>query len=426
MKNKIYLLLTIVFCLSLSCTKNIGEKNSFSVIDIENNINNFKEIQISDLSKDIKYISLESTANLELSSISNMDISSDYILVSDRRICLLFDSKGNFISKIGVRGNGPEEYQFISNIALGPNGSQKVYIQSSNNLIEYTLNGTYIKRYSGLLKSREERYIESWHFLTDSLIFANIPNSTGSEQNKAQIFNLSGKIKTEFKNYDISPSEMSGGNMISEFAHIYEFDDVLWFKQYFNDTLFYLNQYYQLIPKFVFLSGNLKIPVSDRLKFPIGDILWSHKTIFDVYQTKNLLFVKFLFGHNFPARRITPIVSSFPGQPEIWINTNYVLGLCNKESLELRLCKPTSTDNPLFTSGIYNDFDCGPRFFPTLEVNDSTLLMTIEPKKLKDHVTSNDFKDNAPMFPDKKKQLEDFANELSLFDNPVLMLVIFK
>jgi len=90
------------------------------------------------------------------------------------------------------------------------------------------------------------------------------------------------------------------------------------------------------------------------------------------------------------------------------------------------LCKPTSTDNPLFTSGIYNDIDCGPRFFPSAVINDSTLLMSIDPFELKDHVKSEDFKSNSAKFPDKKKKLEDLANELDIMDNPILMIVTFK
>jgi hypothetical protein len=92
----------------------------------------------------------------------------------------------------------------------------------------------------------------------------------------------------------------------------------------------------------------------------------------------------------------------------------------------LVFCKPTSTDNPLFASGIYNDIDAGPRFFPKKIVNDSTMVMWIDAKQFKDHIASDDFKNNMPKFPEKKKQLEDLANSLTEFDNPVLMLVTFK
>jgi hypothetical protein len=42
---------------------------------------------------------------------------------------------------------------------------------------------------------------------------------------------------------------------------------------------------------------------------------------------------------------------------------------------------------------------------------------------LKAHVASNEFKNATPKFPEKKKELEQLANELNENDNPILMLV---
>jgi hypothetical protein len=420
------ILLVSNLCIVISCTNNTDQSESVNTVDIEKNINNMQVVNLSKIAYDIKYIKLKDANDLQLSSISSFDFSSSYILVSDRRNCLLYDFEGNLLLKIGNRGNGPSEYRSASKIALDLNTTHEILIQSIFDLVEYNSDGSFEKKHSGLLTYNKEKLLEEWYPLDDSLIFANIPNDTGMEPNKALMMNFKGKIITFFKNYETFNSDRPGSSLITDFAHIYKFNGSLWFKQYFNDTLFNLNKDYQLIPKYVFKADNLKIPVSDRLKFPIGDILWSHKTLFEVYQTKNYLFLKFLFGHNFPAKRITPKPSPFPGQNEIWINTNYILGVFNKESGDLTLCKPTSTDNPLFTSGIYNDIDCGPRFFPETMVNDSTLLMSINSNELKKHVASDDFKNGSSKFPDKKKKLENFAESLNVLDNPVLMLVTFK
>jgi hypothetical protein len=50
---------------------------------------------------------LETTPDAMLMDIRFLDISDDYILVSDRDKCLLFDRSGRFISKIGSKGRGP-------------------------------------------------------------------------------------------------------------------------------------------------------------------------------------------------------------------------------------------------------------------------------------------------------------------------------
>jgi len=426
MKIIVRILIINLICVLISCTNTQNEVEPIITVDIEKNIDNLQVVNLSELACDVKYIPLEKINDFQLSNVSSIDISSKYFLVSDRKNCLLYNSDGKFLSKIGNRGNGPGEYQFIGSIALGSGVNQSAFIHSLYDLIEYNLDGTFGKRYNGLLTSNNEQAFDLWHLLNDSLIFINIPNSTGMEQNKAIIMNLLGKIVIQFRNYETFQFNNPRGNLISEFAHIYEFKGSLWFKQYFNDTLFYLDKDLQLIPYYIFKADDLKIPVLDRLKFPIADILWSHKTLFEVFQTENYLFLKFLFGNNFPAKRLHPKPSPFSGQSEIWINTNYILGIYNKKSGALTLCKPTSTDNPLFTSGIYNDIDCGPRFFPSAVINDSTLLMSIDPFELKDHVKSEDFKSNSAKFPDKKKKLEDLANELDIMDNPILMIVTFK
>jgi hypothetical protein len=54
------------------------------------------------------------------------------------------------------------------------------------------------------------------------------------------------------------------------------------------------------------------------------------------------------------------------------------------------------------------------------------MVMWIEAKQFKDHIASDDFKNNFPKYPEKKKELEKLSNSLSVFDNPVLMFVTFK
>jgi hypothetical protein len=46
--------------------------------------------------------------------------------------------------------------------------------------------------------------------------------------------------------------------------------------------------------------------------------------------------------------------------------------------------------------------------------------------KLKDLISSDDFKNSTPKYPEKKKYLEKLANSLDENDNPVLMLVKLK
>jgi hypothetical protein len=144
----------------------------------------------------------------------------------------------------------------------------------------------------------------------------------------------------------------------------------------------------------------------------------------NVFQTQNYLILDCQFNVQFPAKRLTPKIV-MEGISS-WYNTTRALGIYDKQTKKLIFCKPTSTDNSLFTSGLYNDIDAGARFFPKTQVNDSTMVMSIEAKQLKDHVASADFKNTVVKYPEKKQQLEELANRLTEFDNPVLMFVTIK
>jgi len=107
-------------------------------------------------------------------------------------------------------------------------------------------------------------------------------------------------------------------------------------------------------------------------------------------------------------------------------NTNRGLGIYNKRTKKISFCKPTITDNKLIASGICNDIDGGPRFFPNMQVNDSTMLMWINAADFKTHVESDDFKNSIAKYPEKKNYLKKMADKLSPMDNPILMFVTFN
>jgi hypothetical protein len=213
-----------------------------------------------------------------------------------------------------------------------------------------------------------------------------------------------------------------------EEENIYKFKNRIYYKEEYNDTLFCLNENFGMIPKYTFRMDKFKEPLSERAAVRHDNNRGKYIQLNCVFQTENYLFLDCGFGDQFVAKRLTPEIIPLPNGEVFtrWYNTHQVLGIFNKKTKNLIFCKPTSTDNRLYTTGLYNDVDAGPRFFPWKQVNDSTMVMYIDPKQLKDHVASDDFKNNVPKYPGKKKQLEELANNLNELDNPVLMFVTFK
>ena len=78
--------------------------------------------------------------------------------------------------------------------------------------------------------------------------------------------------------------------------------------------------------------------------------------------------------------------------------------------------------------GIINDIDGGPnlQYHTIYYFEDNTMLAWVDAYKLIAYVQSDVFKNSTPKYPEKKRELEQLADNLSENDNPVLMLVKLK
>ncbi len=407
-----------------SCTNENIKDNLLPVIDIEANISNMKTVNLSRFTDDIRYVPLANINNYYVTSV--VDMLGNYILARGMRYCLLYDSEGHFILKIADQGRGPGEYPVFSNAGITYNDNiKKIFISSVFDLHEYNIDGSYINKYSKSLLIHDKHYIKDWLIINDTLFFGNIPNGTGQVEYKAMIFSKYGKVIYNYKNFDLFRAESIEDKAWEGDTQIVKFRGIVYFKEQFNDTLFSLNEKYELIPEYIFNMGDYKLPLSIRAKKIMGEIIRDYIYISDIYQTENHFLLICDFGNRFPAKRLS-LTTALPGALQWWYNTTAVLGLYDKKTGELVFCKPTSTDNPLYTSGMYNDIDAGPKFLPKKQVNDSVLIMWVRAKELKDHVASDDFKHGEAKYPEKKKELEELADRLTVFDNPVLMLVTFR
>lgn len=413
----LFALLVNPLCISCNSQK---KPEKIQNVDVASNMNNWQVINLSRFTNNIKYVPLETNEKLPIAWLKQVEISGNSILVTDMRSCLLYDTKGQFIAKIGSQGRGPGEYGYIENLGfVYPN---LILLQNGYDLLEYNSNGTFVRKYKKcfMFNKNEDQYFQSWLVIDDSLLFGHTPNTTGFIENKALIMERGGEIKYQYKNYIRFKRERTMASGFENYANIYVFNNSVYYKEFYIDTLFYLNDDYQLIPRYSFSLGKFKESVSERVL--VKDMA-KHLFIWDVFQTDKYLFINCQYGDHFPALRLTTTTVMGHNKTR---NTINALGVYNKQTKELSFCKPTSTDNPLYTSGIYNDIDGGPRFFPTKQVNDSTMLMWVKANELKDHVASDDFKKAVVKYTEKKEELERLANSLSETDNPVLMFVTIR
>lgn len=414
--------------LMLLYIKSQDRGDPIQVVDIGAGVTKMERYSLSQFTDDILYTKLEFLENSQMGEIRSISVSEKYILISDNKFCYLFDPRGKFLRNIGKVGRGPGEYQFLTGALLL---NDRIFIQSVFDLFEYKTDGSFVRKIKDrfMFNDNKYEYSRNWINLNDSSILCHIPNPTGSIRHKALITDNRGDIIKSYPNY-IYFSPVKPISITEDNAHIYRFSNRIYFKEYYNDTLFYLDEKYDLIPEYVFKLGKYKEPVDGREK-PIAE--WGKsqsRYIFipRVFQTEKFLFIKCQFGDNFPAKRLTPELVKLPDGSVLrqWYNTTFILGIWNKQKRVLSLCNPSATDNPLVASGIYNDIDAGPSFFPETQISNSTMAMWITAHDLKAHVASDDFKKGTSKYPEKKRKLEQLAAGLSDYDNPVLMFVTLK
>jgi hypothetical protein len=414
--------LVVVSFLFLSCR--LSNKQNL-IIDLESNIGNFKELTLSQINAEINYLPLSKSNVSGMNRVISMDVSEDYILINDYKQCLLYDKNGKLLAKIYEKDRSENEKGILLKSRFGPHNV--IYVNNIFNLMEFDYNGKYLKTIDFNKEKIEDFYFESWAPINDSLIFVQIPNSSGQEISKAIIYNLNGDPVYKYRNHiTLNRSRKCLSTMDAE-ADFNVYNKHVYIKELMNDTLFYLNSDFKLVPDVVFNLGRYSFPDSLRENFfsqnrnPSGYVY-----VNNTFQSKDFMFLDCQFSHNIPPPERIPGKKQWWEESKPWYNTTQVLGIYNRSDNTLSFSKLTSTANTLFTTGLYNDIDAGPRFYPSKQVNDSTFVMWMNAASFKDHIASDDFKNNNSKFPDKKKSLEELAGKLTDPDEIILMYVTVK
>jgi hypothetical protein len=412
-----------------NCSNDKNEPQALQIVDIEGSMDKLEVWNLSHFVSKIRYVALETMVENYISNIQGYVEADKYLIINDLTQCIIFDQEGSFVRQIGSIGRGPGEYQFVDRVGII--NDSILTMQSLLDLINFRIDGSVVaqKKNFFMFNNKNEEYFQSWIILDDSLYFGHMPNTTGLIGNKALIINQKGTVKRSFRNHIQFQREKTVASGFEDFAHINQYDKKIFYKEFYNDTLFVLADDLNLIPQYVFNLGKYKEPTFERAKLP-GQVFRMSEFLYiwEVFQADNYLFISCQFGDHFPAKRLTPRIINLPDGRSVTLtrNTTKALGVFDKKSGILSFSEPTSSDNKLFTSGLYNDIDGGPRFYPFKQVNDSTMLMWVRAEDFINHIASDDFENSSPKYPEKKKQLKEFSNKVTMFDNPILMYVTFK
>lgn len=300
-----------------------------------------------------------------------------------------FNDRGDFVCKIGNRGKGPKEYFFATDFAIAPQ-NKNVYVLSGqeNKIYVYAPDGTFIRT----LTSPSEK--TSILYCLDDYIFCYNENIDGSVEKSINIIDYKGD---DIKNYTNKfPYKFKGTETGFNECILYSFGNQLNVKELYSDTVFVYNNH-QFTPKYVLKHGSKKFLPEIRTTLDLSNfitVLPKYIIQRHIFETKNYFF--FLFDLN---------------------NHYYCLVYSKIDGHQLFIDAK---------KGFINDLDGGPGILPKTIIDDNTIVYWIDAYQIKVHVRSEAFKNSAPKYPEKKKELEKLANSLNENDNPILMLVKLK
>lgn len=138
---KLYILLFFSIIL-ISCS---NSKKNNSVKTVAFNKENLSDFLLK--KKDsMEVIQLETKENSLINEIERIYFPKNRILIYDRKKILLFDKQGKFISEIGKKGRGPEEYLQLTSMIFDADSQQvEIFDNTKRTLFIYNLEGDLVE-----------------------------------------------------------------------------------------------------------------------------------------------------------------------------------------------------------------------------------------------------------------------------------------
>jgi len=382
-----------------SQSKNINDK--FFEIKYEELLKQKNIIRLSQIASKVEYIQLETNNECLLSSQARYFFVDSLIFVDNMDHILKFNSHGKFLTKIGRPGRGPGEIQTIADISIIPSKRQiAVQLLESRKLVYFSFDGKFIKNeshpYRGLVKKLDDGNSLIWDggpikWTKFTFLLTNEKEDTLSViPNYKTIINKS--------NIAVSPA-------YSFIERFYYFDKRLFFKDDFNDTVYYMNAG-KIQPAYSINLGKYKLPESLRPESlePSNIKLFYQKASNFYYccvlETSNKIF---LVSHNY-YRDIPKYI--------LYDKPSHLGNLMN--------------NNENISTGIVNDWDGGLDFWPTGNITDNKIFMPINMMDLKKEFEKSKSAKNSIKFPDRQKDLSKILSNSDNTDNPIIMIVTLK
>ena len=375
--------LFFLFILSFSCKSPDNKLYEFYPRSLEEN-----KMTLAKIADDIDYIPLDNSFPIGV-IYENIEFINNSVYLSARDIgILVFDKEGKILRKIGSVGRGPGEY-VVNFLFTVDQKTETVYVWDSDNIIKaYSKTGKYIRSFSPKEYGTIIAAVESF----DSKLFvAYYINYDDVKYDWIFLDTLGKIIKTKERTI---PTFMSG--WYGSYGTDKVGNNMLYWNSY-NDTVFSILPDLSYQASFIISPGEHRVP---RSNFNPVVQFKQYMHIYKIIETSRFIMIRYYYKKQ-------------------------ILLLVEKNNRNTSI-----TDvGPGEAGGIFNDLDGGTKFLPKsyfVKNGREYLCGLLNPLQIKTLITSSEFQNSNPKYPEKKKDLEKLANNLKETDNPVLMIVRLK
>ena len=257
--KKLYALIMSII-LTTGCTKPVQD---YFVLDFEN-IKTYldkSEINIDSLGWQTELIPLETSDSLLIQNVEILKESMDFYFIASNGKIFKFDKKGKFLSYIGSKGQGPQDFVSVTQIQTDDK-NKYLYVMDyfGRKMIIYKYNGEFASSFP-----LPEDYSYNSFYLFNNVVYY-ISNSNSIMPDLMKYTIAESKIDTIcLRNREMGIEAFMGNSFI------YKYDNDIRFFHYFNDTVYFIKENH-LLPCFLIRFGELKYNF-EELEVVVSDII---------------------------------------------------------------------------------------------------------------------------------------------------------
>ncbi|MCH7408890.1 6-bladed beta-propeller [Belliella sp. DSM 111904] len=279
-------LIWICSSLCFGCDQN--QTDTLPMIEVD--LKKSDELSLSDVTKDVNLIRLETTIDSYIINLTDLLHFNDklYIKSSNQKV-LVFDMDGNYIQRLGKEGDGPGEYRFVKSIMVNEQ-TNEIYVASTRKVLVYSPNHD-LKREVLLENSWDYiGFFEGKMYSVEHKYSIPIENGFASYTSLYEINSELSIIDTLFVREVIRPNKTASAYTHNHYLSIID-NDAYFYASVFTNEKIHRDTLYQI----------KESSVSPHLKLDFGQLVLNEKgikstLIYNIIHSKSYIICE--YSHN--------------------------------------------------------------------------------------------------------------------------------